>query len=57
MHVAEDKNAAEMDETHSSDVASNGKSSSSVASNDSGVGALHSTSTSHVNKELAVHTL
>jgi len=55
--VAEDKNAAEMDETHSSEVASNGVSSSSVASTDSGMGALHSSSTSHVNKELAMHTL
>jgi hypothetical protein len=56
-HMAEDKNSVEIDETHSSEIAANGLSSSSVASTDSGVGALRSSRTLHINQESAVHTL
>lgn len=56
-HLAEDKGGVEMDETHSSEIASNALSSSSVDSTDSGVGALHSSSILHINQKSAVNTL
>lgn len=48
--MGEEKDGVEMDEAQSSENASNGMSSPSVASTDSGVCAVH-------NKESAAHTL